>query len=133
MNIAAGVADVPVTVLRLEEALDQGGATDETVGRSGSAHYRTYTGRHEARGTEGVGVVRVTGSGAMRVPLSTAELRLRHRGPVCLSSSNRQRFCLARPDGEELVDVNEIPDAEIGIVAYGRRRSRNSIVVGDVH
>jgi hypothetical protein len=68
----------------------------------------------------------------MQVMLSSAELRIQHRGPVCIACSNWQRFWVEGPDGEQLVDVTELPDGEIRIQACGRCRSRNSIVVGHV-
>lgn len=68
----------------------------------------------------------------MRVMFSSLELRVHHRGPVCIACSNWRRFWIETDEGRVLVEVSELPDSEIRIVSCGRCNSRNSIVVGHI-
>ena len=70
--------------------------------------------------------------GQMKMVVTSTQLRLRRRGPVCIACSNSSQFWIAEEDGERLVAVRELPDGECRVVACGRCRSRNSVVIAHV-
>lgn len=68
----------------------------------------------------------------MRLMVSSADLKLRRRGPVCIACGNSRQFWVIKGDLEQLVEVVRMPGHQYEVVACGRCRSRNSVVVGHV-
>jgi hypothetical protein len=55
-----------------------------------------------------------------------------HLGPVCIACSNAREFWVHTPAGAKLVEINQLPEGEVWVVACGKCRSRRSIVVAHV-
>ena len=66
----------------------------------------------------------------MRVIVSSTDLKVRRRGPVCIACGNSRQFWVADGGEERLLEVTQLPSGEREVVACGRCRSRNSVVVG---
>jgi hypothetical protein len=48
---------------------------------------------------------------------------------MCIACGNTRRFWILTQDGDLLVEMPQLPDGEVRVVACGKCRSRNSIVV----
>jgi hypothetical protein len=53
-------------------------------------------------------------------------------GPYCIGCSNTQRFWVETESGERLVDLSDLEEGEVRILACGRCRTRSSIVLTHV-
>lgn len=53
-------------------------------------------------------------------------------GPTCIACGNSRVFVVLRDGEPEVAPVMELPDGEAVIVACGRCRSRNSVIIGYV-
>jgi hypothetical protein len=68
----------------------------------------------------------------MRLMVSSVDLKVRRRGPVCIACGNSRQFWIMCGDERLLMEVARLPDHECEIVACGRCGARNSVVVGHV-
>lgn len=63
------------------------------------------------------------------VRVSSTAAGIGRLGPLCIACGNTRRFWVHTPSGNELCELAELPDGEARVVACGRCRSRNSIVI----
>lgn len=65
----------------------------------------------------------------MKLAMSRKERTMQRRGPKCLACGNAQNFWIRDGSEESLLSMRDVPDGTAEVVACGRCRSRNSIVV----
>ena len=63
------------------------------------------------------------------VQVSSTAASVGRLGPLCIACGNTRRFWIYTPVGSELRELAELPDGEARVLACGRCRSRNSIVI----
>ena len=69
----------------------------------------------------------------MKVMIKAKALNLSGRlGPTCIACGNTRRFFIQTPEGDAVFDLSELPDGEVRVMACGRCRSRNSIVIAHI-
>jgi hypothetical protein len=69
----------------------------------------------------------------MKFTVTSASTNVAGRlGPLCIACGNTRRFWIHTPEGDQLVEISDLPDGDVQVRACGRCSSRNSIVIAHV-